>query len=449
MSKPSEWIREHGRDTRMSPLEVVVAYLDHAHGEATPPAETEEALLKRAHAREATEAMAKYKRDMTDEQVKNIARGLDMLKDDIDLGHDLSEVAGLRGELQKMNAFICQQAAELQECTERFTRIQYHAGFERRTYTDATPPAERVCDCGIGPGVGAKHSALCALRSNAPPAVAEVAGPSGGERGVYEFAEAILHGDSEHRRWLRNAAIEFIGGHAVSMPPKPLPRESEREPTVEHEVKVGSVWRDKGYLARTRKVFALGRRGQPITEDLTHSEDPDPYTWSYAAAFLESHEHVSDPQPESLPKPIDELIAASSLGDAASSLGDAESVAIRAQADPAIAARVLKPTDELSEVATLKQKLFSSDARDAEVVELKRERDGLLANVEWHREQYRLRSARTDAIERELLAIRAAIPQPKPIGGPRHCLEHGGYGFTSDCLACAAAIPATREETPK
>lgn len=37
MSKPSEWIAEHGRDTRMSPLEVVVAYLDHAHGEATPP----------------------------------------------------------------------------------------------------------------------------------------------------------------------------------------------------------------------------------------------------------------------------------------------------------------------------------------------------------------------------------------------------------------------------
>lgn len=41
------------------------------------------------------------------------------------------------------------------------------------------------------------------------------------------------------------------------------------------------------------------------------------------------------------------------------------------------------------------------------------------------------------AIERELLAIKSAIPD-RPTLGPRYCKAHGGYGFTSDCVACSA-----------
>lgn len=63
------------------------------------------------------------------------------------------------------------------------------------------------------------------------------------------------------------------------------------------EIRVGSTWRDKGYLARTRRVYALNKRGAPITEDMTHPEDPDPYTWFDAEAFLDSHEWISDPEP--------------------------------------------------------------------------------------------------------------------------------------------------------
>lgn len=53
-------------------------------------------------------------------------------------------------------------------------------------------------------------------------------------------------------------------------------------------------------------------------------------------------------------------------------------------------------------------------------------------------ERFVSRAEALAALERALSTIRAAIPDPKPAGGPRHCRAHGGYGFTSDCVTCAA-----------
>lgn len=71
-----------------------------------------------------------------------------------------------------------------------------------------------------------------------------------------------------------------------------------------------------------------------------------------------------------------------------------------------------------------------------------------------HEEWFVRRGDAVAAIERELLAIRSTIPEPKPTGGPRHCLAYGGYGFDSDCVACAesgdlAAAIAAQLKTPE
>ena len=61
------------------------------------------------------------------------AREIDELK---------AELAGVQSERRDLNAAVCMQAAQLQECTERFTRIQYHAGFVRQPPVPERAPVE-------------------------------------------------------------------------------------------------------------------------------------------------------------------------------------------------------------------------------------------------------------------------------------------------------------------
>lgn len=95
--------------------------------------------------------------------------------------------------------------------------------------------------------------------------VTEAAPAVRGERDVLRFAEAILHGDDEHRAWLREAAAAYVAGQ-----PLPPPRSADKRPRQANQVATTPRCRPQRYGSHrmTDTTDAVGRMPQDLPSAL-------------------------------------------------------------------------------------------------------------------------------------------------------------------------------------